>query len=147
MDNVLQDLQLEEIIRNSAQNASIGVVIKMMYETKGLHQDAVSLTLDDIEQFKQKLIMLKDVSIDVKEKYSAAIFVKGFNRSIKLLKTMVSDKDFSIFYNYYILDQNRNSIADGCMIDVTTVQRIKAKVLSQFSSILYSEHAISEMFG
>jgi hypothetical protein len=65
-------------------------------------KEAITHTLHDIERFKKFITLIQDNAISSEEKYSAALYVKTFNNSLKLLSNMIDERDFSIFYNYYI---------------------------------------------
>jgi len=108
-------------------------------------KEAITHTLHDIERFKKFITLIQDNAISSEEKYSAAIYVKTFNNSLKLLSNMIDERDFSIFYNYYVLDKNRNIISDALNIDVTTISRTKYKALRVLSIILYPDLNMLDM--
>jgi hypothetical protein len=139
----IQDSYIEEI-REQIKTALI-IELKKAHLWNGYARDAVSFTLNDIERFNQYMRVLNDDSIPVKEKYSAAIFIKNFNNSLKLLARIAGERDFGIFYNYYLLYKNRLNISDVLNLDVSTVAKTKDKVLKKLSIILYPELNILDM--
>ncbi|CVK19200.1 sigma-70 family RNA polymerase sigma factor [Sporomusa sphaeroides] len=101
---------------------------------------ALQYTTSDIEQFKAGLANLQAMDIET------SLFMKCMHSSLQLLKRMVDERDFVMFFNHYIKGKTHEVLAHELDTSQSTITRHCRAVLKKLSIILYPDLTLQKVF-
>lgn len=108
---------------------------------------AVEMTKDDIKLFHELIKQIKDQQLPEESKQEAIFIIKIMQMTLNRMKSILTDREFAVFYSLYFQKQSIRKIAFQFGIDEGTVKRIGNKALEKMAIYLHPETVLVELIS
>lgn len=143
------DKELNELI-NYFNDESRELIIKELKRhgiLKKNRKTAVEMTKDDIKLFHELIKQIKDQQLPEESKQEAIFIIKIMQMTLNRMKSILTDREFAVFYSLYFQKQSIRKIAFQFGIDEGTVKRIGNKALEKMAIYLHPETVLVELIS